>query len=130
MRMQLCAEELMEEVDRLLPKIAAKNPNAADHLKRSTESGLFNTGEAIAAWRPKVKRSTYEVARRETNEARTILRRLVREGVLTEDEARRAYNLAGALVGMLTNACKAMEQRIEDEKPTPRRSPRKGPTDA
>src|SRR5688572_14234562 len=104
MRMQLAAEELADEVDLLLPKVRMRNANAADHLKRSVESALFNSGEGIAAWRPKVKIDRYEIARREANEARAILRRLVRQGILTWEQVRRAYLLAGALVGMLTRA--------------------------
>ena len=111
MRMQLAAEELGDEVAKLLPIIARRNRNAADHLQRSVESVLNNMAEGIAAWRSKVKIDRYEISRREANEARAILRRLVRQGILTEDQARRAYNLAGAVIGMLTNATKAIENR-------------------
>ena len=87
MRMQLAAEELLDEIDVLLPKIAAGNANAADHLKRAAESALFNTAEGLAAWRPKVKIDRYEIARRETNEARAVVRRVVRQRVLYEAES-------------------------------------------
>ena len=109
--MQLAAEELVREVDLLLPVVETVNPNAADHLQRSAESALYNTSEGIVAWRPKVKLSVYEIARRESNEVRAILRRLVIQKALTTDETRRAYNLAGALVGMLINAAKSIEKR-------------------
>lgn len=110
MRMQLAAEELGDEIDRLLPKVRAASPHAADHLIRSAESALFNMAEGLAAWRPKVKIDRYEIARREANEDRAILRRLVRQGALTREETQRAYNLAGAVVGMLTSATIAIQK--------------------
>jgi four helix bundle protein len=112
MRVQQAMEELVDEVDRLLPKISLANAHAADHLARSVESGLFNLAEALSAWKPKVKLARYEITRRETNEARAILRRLVRQRVLTREEAGRAYNLCGAVPGMLASASIAVEKRI------------------
>ena len=114
MRMQLAAEELLDEIDRLLPAVKRGNPKAADHLERAAQSTLFNIAEGIAAWRPKVKLDRYEIGRREVNEVRAILRRLVRQRVLTRDEARRGYNLCGAIVGMLTNAAIQIEKRRDN----------------
>ncbi|HET9985762.1 MAG TPA: hypothetical protein VFQ38_19345 [Longimicrobiales bacterium] len=53
----------------------------------------------------------YEVARKEANEVRAVLRRLVLKRVFTEPQVRKAYNLAGACVGMLANAIIALENR-------------------
>ena len=103
------AEALVREVDLLIPLVAPFNANAAAHLQRSAESVLYNTGEGIEAWRPRIKIAVYEIARREANEVRAILRRLVIQKILTPDQTRRAYNLAGSVIGMLTNACKALE---------------------
>lgn len=110
--MQLAAEELTAEIDRLVPLIGARNADAADHLQRSADSVLFNIGEGIAAWRPKIKLSVYEIARRESNEVRAILRRLVQKKALAPEQTRRAYNLAGAIVGMLTSAALSIEKRV------------------
>ena len=104
MRVYLAAEELGDEIDRLVPLIAPLNRNAADHLARSAESVLFNLGEGIEAWKPKVKIDRYEIARREANEIRAILRRVLRQGILTREQSARAYALAGVIIGMLTRA--------------------------
>lgn len=114
------AELLMAEIDRLAPLVVPHNPSAADHLLRSGESVLFNIGEGVAAYRPKVKIAVYEIAKREANEIRAILRRLVIQKVLTNDDTARAYNLAGAEVGMLTNAIKTLGKPKDDpEKSAP-----------
>src|SRR5687768_3153002 len=104
MRVWQAAEELCREVDAMMPLVRPYAPNAADHLERSAESTLFNIAEGVGAYKPKVKINAYEVAKKEANEVRAILRRLVIKKVLTEQQIRRAYNLAGAIIGMLTNA--------------------------
>ncbi|MGH7555260.1 MAG: hypothetical protein ACREMQ_19835, partial [Longimicrobiales bacterium] len=58
----------------------------------------------IGAYKPRVKIAAYEVAKKEANEVRAILRRLVIKRVLTESDIKQAYELAGAVAGMLTNA--------------------------
>ena len=83
----------------------------ADHLERSWEAVLFNIGEGIGAYQPKVKIAAYEVAKKEANEARAIQRRLVIKRALTNRDIRRAYNLTAAVIGMLTNAIKRVEER-------------------
>lgn len=105
------AEELIAEIDRLVPRAQAAAMNATDHLERSGESVLFNIGEGVGAFQPKVKIATYEIAKREANEVRAVLRRLVIKGTVTARETQRAYNLAGAIVGMLTSAIIAVEKR-------------------
>jgi four helix bundle protein len=78
------AEVLMREVDRILPRVRRRAPNAADHLERSTESVLFNTAEGAGAFKPKVKIAAYEIAKKEASEARAVLRRLVIGGFISE----------------------------------------------
>ena len=109
MRVQLVLEELADEVNRLYPLVAPRNAHAADHLRRSVQSGLWNCAEAIAAWNPNIKVHVYEISRRETNEVRAILRFLVRQGVLTWAQVRRAYNLAGCAIMMLIKASRSVE---------------------
>jgi four helix bundle protein len=111
MRVWQAAEELCREVHLLLPHIRPLAHNAADHLERSTDSVLFNIGEGAGAYRPRVKISAYEVAKKEANEIRAILRSIVIKRVLTESQIRRAYNLAGAVVGMLTQAIISIQKR-------------------
>ncbi|MGH7503615.1 MAG: four helix bundle protein [Longimicrobiales bacterium] len=111
MRVWQAAEELMAEVDRLVPRARGLASNAAEHLERSAESVLFNIGEGVGAYKPNTKIAAYEVAKKEANEVRAILRRLVIKGVLTQDDIQRAYNLAGAIVGMLTSAIMRLANR-------------------
>jgi four helix bundle protein len=115
MRVWLAAEALMAEIDNLVPRARRQAPNAAEHLERSGESVLFNIGEGVGAYRPKAKIASYEVAKKEANEVRAILRRLVIKRVLTQHDIQQAYNLAGAIVGMLTNAIIGL-QRIGPER--------------
>lgn len=111
-RMWLVAEQLVAEVDRLLPLVRPAAPNAAEHLERSAESVLFNIGEGVGAWSPKTKIAAYEISKREASELRAILRRFVIKRLLTSQDTRRAYDLAGTAVGMLTNAIKSVQKRL------------------
>ena len=120
MRVQLALEEMADEVKLIAPDVALTNAHLAEHIRRSTQSGVFNTAEAIAAWNPKVKVYRYEVGRREINEARAGLRLAVRQGDIDWARVRRAYNLAGAIIGMLTAAARAVEEgKGRDEEPEP-----------
>jgi four helix bundle protein len=110
-RMWQAAELLVAEVDGLVRRAGGRAANAVDHLERSAESLLFNVAEGAGAYRPKVKISAYEVAKKEANEVRAVLRRLVIKKAATHADIHRAYNLAGSLVGMLTAAIIRLEQR-------------------
>ena len=112
MRMVEAAEALVAQVDRLHPRARAASPRLADHLDRSADSVLLNMSEGVGTYRPKVKITAYEIARKEANEVRAALRRLVIKRVFSEQEIERAYNLAGASVGMLTRAIIAAEERL------------------
>ena len=111
MRVWQAAEEMVAEIDGWLKRVRSRSGNSAYHLERAAESVLFNIGEGVGAWQPKVKISAYEIAKKEANEVRAILRRLVLKRVLTSEEIEKPYNLAGAIVGMLTKAIIAVEQR-------------------
>jgi four helix bundle protein len=113
MRMWQAAEALLAEVDGMLPRARRWAPNSAEHLERSAESVLFNIAEGAAGLKPRQKILSYRVARKEANEVRAVLRRLVIKGTFTERDIRRAYNLAGAIIGMLTSASISLEQREE-----------------
>jgi four helix bundle protein len=112
MRVWGAAEQLLGELDGVLPLVWRAAPHAADHLERSAESSLFNIAEGVAAFRPKVKIAAYEIAKKEASEVRAILRRLVQKGMLRAEQITRPYNLAGAMVGMLTNAIKSLHPRL------------------
>lgn len=107
------AESLVGEIDNLVPRVRHGAPNATEHLERSSESALFNIGEGVGAYRPKVKIACYEIAKKEANEVRAILRRLVIKRLLSRADIDRAYNLAGAIVGMLTAAIISLQARDE-----------------
>ena len=111
MRMQMAAEELAAEIDDLLPVVKRHARNAADHLDRSCDAVLFNMAEGVGAFKPRVKISAYEVARKEANELRAILRRIVMKRVLSNHDINRAYNLTGVVIGMLTQAMRTLEKR-------------------
>lgn len=115
MRVYQAAEQLMAEAELLLPRARAAKPNAAKHLESAAESVLFNTGEGIGSYKPRVKITAYDIARKEANEVRTILRRLVIARVFTTQEIEKAYNLAGSIVGMLTAAIITLEKRAANE---------------
>lgn len=109
--MYQAAEALVIEVDALLPRARKRAPHQADHLERSADSVLFNMAEGIGSFKPKVKISAYDIARKEANEVRAILRRLMIKRVFTYTEIRKALDLAGACVGMLTSAIIGLEKR-------------------
>ena len=105
------AELLIGALDPLIDRARPVAANSASHLERSGESVLFNTAEGIGAFQPKVKIVSYEVAKREANEVRAILRRLDIRKIFTALEIKRAYDLAGAVIGMLTRAIIALQKR-------------------
>ena len=109
----LAAEELMREIDALLARVRSRAPNTAHQLERACESVLFNIGEGVAAFQPKVKINAYEIAKKEANEVRAQLRRLVLKREITQHEIDRPNNLAGAVIGMLTNAIITISKRID-----------------
>jgi four helix bundle protein len=111
MRMYRAAEELAAEVDRLLPRARRRAWRQADHLARSTDSVLFNTAEGIGSFKPGVKLSAYDIARKEASEVRAVLRRLVIAGAFTSAETSRAQALANTCIAMLTRAAIAIERR-------------------
>jgi four helix bundle protein len=113
MRVREAAELLAAEVDRLLPRARGRAPRQADHLERAAESVLFNTAEGNASFNPNVKASAYDIARREAAEARAVLHRLVRKGVLTQQEVQKSNNLASVCMMMLTKAIKAQDRRSD-----------------
>jgi four helix bundle protein len=110
--MWMAAERLVGEVDRWMPRVRRHAANSASHLERSAEAVLYNIAEGVGAYPPKVKIAAYEVAKKEASEVRGILRRLVILRLLTSAQIQPAYDLAGAIVGMLTAAIKTLQQRI------------------
>ena len=111
MRMYQAAEALNVEIERLLPRAYAQKPKAAAHLENSGNSVQFNMGEGIGSFMPNVKINAYEIARKEANEVRAVLRRLVIGRVFSQEEIQKAYDLAGSVIGMLTSAIKSVESR-------------------
>src|SRR5215207_5683299 len=93
MRVYQAAEKLIQEIEQLLAIARAQRPNAADHLERSADSVLFNTAEGIGTFKPKAKIAVYEIARKEANEVKAVLRKLMIAGVLTHDQTENAFEL-------------------------------------
>ena len=113
MRMMQAAELLIEETDRVRRLIRGVARRQADHLERSADSVLFNMSEGVASFRPRVKINAYEIARKEANEVRSILRRLVLRRAIAEPDVVLASELAGACIAMLTAAIIAVENRLD-----------------
>jgi four helix bundle protein len=111
MRMYRAAEELAAEVDRLLPRARRRVRRQANHLARSADSVLLNTAEGIGSFKPGVKLSAYDIARKEATEVRAVLRRMVIARVFTSAETSRAQALANTCIAMLTRAAIAIEDR-------------------
>ncbi|HEU5210781.1 MAG TPA: four helix bundle protein [Longimicrobiales bacterium] len=111
MRMWQAAEQYVAEVDGIVEQVRFTASNSANHLERSAESVLFNIAEGAGAYRPRVKIGCYEIARKEANEARAVLRRLVLKRVVTDERIRRAWDLGGMLMSMLTKAILTLEER-------------------
>jgi four helix bundle protein len=111
-RMWQAAEALLAELDRIVVQARESAPNAADHLERSGESVLFNIAEGVGAYAPKMKIAAYEIAKKEANEVRAILRRLVMRRAVTSAQIDRPYNLASAIVVMLTRAIQTLSRRL------------------
>ena len=111
MRMYQAAEMLVAEVDALLPRSRRASVRSADQLERAADSVLFNTAEGIGSFKAGLKINAYEIARKEANEVRAILRRQVIKKILPHKDTQQATQLAGVCVGMLTNAIKSVESR-------------------
>lgn len=109
--MYQAVEAMNAEIEMLLPRAYAKRPKAAAHLENSGNSAQFNMSEGIGSFMPNVKINAYEIARKEANEVRGVLRRLVIAKVFTEVEVQKAMDFAGSVVGMLTSAIKSVEKR-------------------
>lgn len=113
MRVYHVAAELAAEVDPLLRLLPRRVWVLAGHLERSTESVGLNLMEGLAAFKPKVKASAFDISRKEAAEVRKILKRLVAKKVLTEAQIQRTYELAGSVIAMLTVMIKQQEARGE-----------------
>ena len=74
---------------------------------------MFNIAEGVGSFRPKVKITAYDIARKEASETRAALRRLVIKKVFTTSEVRKADNLAGACIRMLKSAIVTLEAQHE-----------------
>ena len=111
LRVYKAAEELVVEVDRITARLPYSVRNTADHMTRCAEAALFNISEGGGSFKPKVKANAYDIARKEAQELRATLRRLVLKRVLTTAETQKAYDLAGAIIAMLTRMIKNIEAK-------------------
>jgi four helix bundle protein len=112
MRVWQAAERLMAEADRIAGLVRNTSANAADHLERSAEAVLFNTGEGVGAYKPNSMINAYEIAKKEATEIRAILRRLVIKRALATSDVRHADELACAVIAMLIAAIKSQSARL------------------
>ena len=115
MKVYAVARDLGRLVDRLVARLAPTMKRIADHMERSMESAGLNLSEGLTAYRPGVKASAFEIARKETGEVRkAIARALDRKGI-TQKEHDEAMAMSNSLIAMLTVMIKQQEKRREEE---------------
>ncbi|HUP89638.1 MAG TPA: four helix bundle protein [Longimicrobiales bacterium] len=114
MRVYQLAEELSEEIDKILAMLPYAARKLANHLEKSNESLGLNLMEGLTVFKPKVKASCFDITRKETGEVRKVLRRIVRRKFIAQQLTHRADGLANAMIGAMTNMIKQQEAR-EDQ---------------
>lgn len=111
---QLC-EEFQEAVDELLEQLPPEARKIVNHLDRAKESAGLSLSEGLSAFNPRVKASYFDITRRETNECKKAMRRLVRRKFAPLSATFRSSNLGDALIGAMVNMIKQQEAREENE---------------
>jgi four helix bundle protein len=111
LRVEIAAEELAAEIARVLRKMPYPC-DASKHLEKSGNSVLFNLGEGIVAYKPRVKAGKYEITRGEVKEVEKAARALVVQRRLTEADIAKIEDLCDYLIGALTNMIKNLEDRF------------------
>ena len=102
LRVYQASQQLDAEVRRLMARIPRGHADDINHLGRSGGSLLYNIPEAYGAESTGKKRNHLAIARGEADEVRSVLRRLVAKGCLTERDIRRACELTSVIAKMLT----------------------------
>jgi len=110
LRVEEKAEELVAEITLLLRSVRYSS-NATIHLEKSVDSVHFNIGEGVALFQARKKAAKYDIARGEAKEVQKALRALVLKQKLQEKDIAKAYDLADAVIAMLTNLIKGLEAR-------------------
>ena len=103
LRVYQAAQRLDTEVGKLISIVPRGNSTSVKQVERSAGSILFNIAEVYAADSLGKKRNHLEIARGEADEVRSILRRLVSKGALTESGIRRACELTSVIAKVLTS---------------------------
>jgi four helix bundle protein len=111
LRVEIAAEKLVAEIARVLRKIPYQC-DASKHLEKSGNSALFNLGEGIVAYKPRVKAGKYEIARGEAKEVEKAARALVAQRRLTQADIAQIEDLCDYLIAALTNMIKGLEARF------------------
>ena len=111
---QLC-QELQGEIDGIMKELPEKASKIVYHMTRSNESLGFALSEGLVAYKPLVKANFFDVSRRETEEVKKGLRRIVQRGFVTVSRTAKAMSLANALIGSLVVMIKQQEERAANE---------------
>ena len=111
LRVEIAAEELVAEIARVLRKLSYPC-DASKHLEKAGNSALFNLGEGIVAYKPRVKAGKYEIARGEAKEVEKAARALVAQRRLTAADIVRIEDLCDYLIAALTNMIKGLAARF------------------
>ena len=117
MRVYQVTRELGKEVDELAALLRPRHMRLADHLERSMESAGLNLSEGLTAYRPGIKASAFEIARKETGEVRKAIERAFDQKVITLRQMDRPMQLSNTLIAMLTVMIKQQERRRTDDRP-------------
>lgn len=78
LRVEIMAEKLVAEIARVLRRLPYPC-NASKHLEKSGDSVLFNLGEGIVAFKPRIKAAKYGISRGEAHEVQRAARALVQD---------------------------------------------------
>ena len=114
MRIYQAVAELARETDQILPTLPRRARYLAEHLKRSVESAGLNLSEGLTVYKPKVKASAFDIARKELGEVRKAIARLIDSKAGPAARMKRSDYLADCSIGMLTNMIKQQEARRDD----------------
>ena len=115
MRIYQLARDLGALIDGMVNKIAPSLNRIADHMERSMESAGLNLSEGLTAYRPGIKASAFEIARKETGEVRKAVERAFDRKGITKRELDEVMTLSNSFIAMLTVMIKQHEKRKEEE---------------
>jgi four helix bundle protein len=114
LRVYQAAELLDGKIQELIKTLPRGHSKDADQLRRASGSILYNIAEAYGSEYPARKFSFLEISRGSADEARAILRRLVRAHALPLPATYSASHLTFAIAKMLTSWMATLKRISQD----------------